>query len=46
VFRYFVAFGDESDLSWMERAAETLDETRRPIGDEEIRKLRARLLRS
>jgi hypothetical protein len=46
VFRYFVAFGDESDLAWMERAAETLDATRRPIGDEEIRKLRARLLRS
>jgi hypothetical protein len=46
VFRYFVAFGDESDLAWMERAAETLDKRRRPIGDEEIRKLRARLLRS
>ena len=46
VFVYFAAFGDESDLAWMERAAETRGEYHRPTGDEEIRKLRARLGRT
>jgi hypothetical protein len=43
VFDYFAACGDASDLAWMERAAESLDETRRTYADEPIGELRRRL---
>lgn len=42
-FDYFVTFGDETDLAWMECAAESLDERRRKYADEPIEKLRLRL---
>lgn len=43
VFEYFAAFGDAADLAWMEEAAGSLDETRRPYADKPIGELRRRL---
>lgn len=43
VFDYFAAFGDAADLTWMEEAAGSLDESRRPYADKPIGELRRRL---
>ena len=45
VFEYFVAFGDRSDLAWMEAALSRLDTSRQSFGREYIQKLRERLSR-
>jgi hypothetical protein len=42
-FLYFVRFGDETDLMWMEKAVRQLREEDRPRGEEHLRQLRARL---
>ena len=45
VLAYFAAFGDQSDLAWMESAVARLDESRRPYATKPIQQLRERLSR-
>ena len=43
VFEYFASNGDETDLVWMEKTIDSLDESRRSSAAEPIGKLRRRL---
>ncbi len=43
VCEYFASYGDETDLAWMEKAVDSLDESRRSCAAEPIGKLRHRL---